>query len=379
MPPSDPFLHNCLLFTRMLRRAGLPLGLDQVQEFLAALEWIDIGSREQVHAAARSLLVRSHAHLRLFDTLFARFWRRVADEDGRARQRMPRAPRHRPRSEPFTVATYLAVKARLGDPEIDIRDRSGTTSSAEVLQRKAFSEMTPEELEQIKRLIQRLRWRVSERRSRRRIATRDGEALHMRRTLRAAARTGGVPLRLVWQRRKVKPRPIVLIADVSGSMEKYARLLLQFFYSVAQSMQQVECFVFGTRLTRITHALRLRNIDRAIDEAVHEVADWAGGTRIGASLHSFNRQWARRVLGHGAVVLIISDGCEGGDPALLARELRFVQHRCHRLIWLNPLLGHPSYQPLVSGMQAALKHIDDFLSIRSFHSLTALAEHLEAI
>jgi uncharacterized protein with von Willebrand factor type A (vWA) domain len=159
-------------------------------------------------------------------------------------------------------------------------------------------------------------------------------------------------------------------------MEKYARLLLQFLYSATHGLRRVECFVFGTRLTRITPQLQLRNIDRSVDQAAREVVDWAGGTRIGESLQFFNRRWGRRAIGRGAVVLLISDGWDQGQPLLLARELRFLQHRCHRLIWLNPLAGRTTYQPLVGGMQAALKYIDDFLPIDNFQRLAELAERL---
>ncbi len=273
----------------------------------------------------------------------------------------------------------MAYKARLGDQEIDVADRAGTASDLEALRAKEFSQMAPEELEQIKRLMLQLRWRVSMRTTRRRTPDRRGRQLDLRALVRAAARHGGVPMRLAWQRRKRKPRPLVIIADISGSMEKYARLLLQFLYSVSQSLQRVECFVFGTRLTRITGQLQLRNIDQAIDQAARQVADWAGGTRIGASLAQFNRQWARRVLGRGALVLLISDGWEQGDPAELVRALRFLQHRSHRLIWLNPLSGRATYRPAVGGMRAALEHIDDFLPIHNFQSLAALAERLQAL
>jgi uncharacterized protein with von Willebrand factor type A (vWA) domain len=162
-------------------------------------------------------------------------------------------------------------------------------------------------------------------------------------------------------------------------MEKYARLMLQFFYSVSHSLKDVESFVFGTRLTRITGQLKLKNIDRAIDDAAAEVIDWSGGTRIGESLHLFNQQWSRRVLRRGALVLIISDGWERGDVSLLEKEMRYLQHRCHRLIWLNPLLGRDNYKPLVEGMAAAVPYIDDFLPIHNLQSLTALAEHLAAL
>jgi uncharacterized protein with von Willebrand factor type A (vWA) domain len=220
---------------------------------------------------------------------------------------------------------------------------------------------------------------VSRRVTRRRAPRRRGESLLMRRVVREAARHGGVPLRLPRQERKRKPRPLVVIADISGSMEKYSRLLLQLCYSLARRLSRVECFVFGTRLTRITPQLRLRNVDRAIEQAAREVVDWGGGTRIGASLRSFNRRWARRVLGRGAVVLVVSDGWEHGDAAPLAREVQALQRRSHRLIWLNPLAGREGYRPIAGGMAAAARHIDDLLPIHNLQSLEQLAERLAAL
>lgn len=372
---DQAFLDNCVLFTRLLRHAGLPIRLDQVIELSGALEWIDLSSRDQVYHTARSLLVRRHEHLRLFDAIFNRFWRSLSD-DAAPLRRMPRAPRHKQHTQPFTIVTYMAYKARQHDPEVDVIDKTWTASAVELLQRKDFSTMTPEELEQIKRLMQRMQWRISMRETRRRTPDRRGGLLHMRAIIRDAAQHGGVPLRLFRQRRKSKQRPLVVIVDISGSMEKYARLLLQFLYSATQSLKQTECFVFGTRLTRITGQLKIRNIDQALDQAAREVVDWAGGTRIGASLHDFNRRWARRVLGRGAIVLVISDGWEQGDSALLRREMEQLQHRCHRLIWLNPLLGRSDYQPAVGGMQAALAHVDDFLPMHNFQSLTELVQRL---
>ncbi len=376
---SRAFLYNCIVFTRLLRLAGIPIGLDQVLAFTHALELIDLREREQVYYAARSLLICRHEHLRLFDAMFNRFWRRIYTDAPPTQRTMPRAPRHRPREQPFTIVTYMAYKARLADPEVDVADKSGTASDAELLQRKEFSEMTPEELAQVKQLIAQLRWRISQRETRRREHDQRGELLHMRAVLQDAARHGGVPLRLFWQHRTQRERPLVIIADISGSMEKYARLLLQFLYSATHSLRRVECFVFATRLTRITGQLQLRNIDQAVDGATREVVDWAGGTRIGASLHRFNRHWARRVLGRGAVVLLISDGWEQGDPAQLGRELAWLRRRCHRLIWLNPLAGRATYQARVGGMQAALKEVDDFLPIHNFQSLHTLAQRLGAL
>ena len=203
--------------------------------------------------------------------------------------------------------------------------------------------------------------------------------LHLRRILRDAAKHDGTPLKLRRLRPKIKQRPIVLLADISGSMDKYSRLLLHFFYAAVQGLEEVECFVFGTRLTRITQHLRVRNVEIAVEQAAREILDWAGGTRIGDSLAAFNRQWSRRVLRRGAVVIVASDGWERGDAGRLRREMRYLNHRCHRLIWLNPHLGHPEYQPLVEGMAAALPYVDDFLPVHNLRSLRDFAAALESL
>lgn len=372
---TAPFLENILLFPRILRRAGLPISPEQSLDFAQALTLVEVGDREQVYHAARSLLVTRREHLDLFTLLFNRFWRTLNSHTP-SRQTMPRAPRHRRREQTIPLLTLLAQKAGRNLPEIDVADKTGTYSPAEQLQHKDFSQMSAEELANVKRLIQEMRWPAMQRRTRRRVPGRQGQILDVRRVLRSATKYGGVPLNLSWQQRKVKQRPLVLLADISGSMDKYARLVLQFFYSASHSFKEVECFVFGTRLTRITAQLRLKNIDLAIQEAAGEVQDWAGGTRIGDSLHTFNQRWARRVLHRGAVVIVVSDGWDRGEPGRLRREMRYLQHRCHRLIWLNPLMGKPTYQPLVEGMAAARPYIDDFLPIHNLQSLTALAERL---
>lgn len=369
------FIQNALLFTRTLRRAGLPVSLEQTIDFTRALTLVNIGSREQVYHTARCLLLTNEENGRLFDIIFNRFWR--TQPENAPAQKAPIAPRHLPKQrEPFNVMTYMAYKVRQSDPDVDVTDKSQTYSHAELLQHKQFSQMSPEELETIKRLMQEMKWQMALRQTRRRVIDRKGHALHLRGVLRSAAKMGGVPVQLAWQRKKVKKRPIILIADISGSMERYARLVLQFFYSVSHSLKEVECFVFATRLTRITADLRLKNIDRAIDEATRVVADWAGGTRIGDSLRTFNQQWSRRVLRRGAIVLLISDGWERGDVTVLKNEMRYLNGRCHRLIWLNPLSGQASYQPTVEGMAAALPYIDDFLPIHNLQSLTELSQHL---
>jgi uncharacterized protein len=380
MTNNSYLLDNIILFIHLLRKAGLPVSSEQLMDVARALTLVDIGSREQVYHAARSLLISRHEHLRLFDVLFNRFWRKQIDANANGHaQPAPHAPRHkRPEHRPLLM-TYMARKAQENEPEIEVADKAGTFSNIEILQRKDFSTMTDEELDSVKRLMQSLRWQVSLRQTRRFVADTKGQRLHLRRVLANAVKHGGVPLKLAWQSRKIKQRPLVLIADISGSMEKYARLVLQFFYCIAHSLKNVECFVFGTRLTRITHALKLKNIDRAIDEAAREVVDWSGGTRIGESLQQFNRQWSRRVLRRGAIALIVSDGWERGDVQELKQAMRYLQLRCHRLIWLNPLSGKSTYQPLVEGMQAALQHVDDFLPIHNLQSLSGLAYHLQQI
>jgi len=381
MMHSEPsqFLKNVLLFPRMLRQAGLPTSPEQTMAFVQGLALVDIGSREQVYHAARSLLVTRKEQLRLFETIFNRFWRVQQRGEWPDHGDWQSSKQRRPRQRPFNIVSYMAHKARAGDEEVEVVDKAGTFSSLEILQRKAFAEMSPEELEAVKRLMREMRWQVSLRQTRRHVAASRGRKMHLRRVLRAATKYGGVPLELAWQERKIKQRPLVVIADISGSMETYARIMLQFAYSVSHSLKDVECFVFGTRLTRVTGHLKLKNIDRAIGDAAREVLDWSGGTRIGESLRAFNRRWSRRVLRRGAVVLIISDGWERGDVELLESEMRYLQHRSHRIIWLNPLSGKEGYEPRVEGMAAALPYVDDFLPIHNLQSLTALSRRLASL
>lgn len=371
------FLTNLLVFPRMLRSAGMPVSPEQAMDFARGLSLVNIGSRQEVYHAARSLLVTRKEQLTLFETVFNRFWR--AHTRGEWPDPKPPQREDRPRREPFDVVSYMAHKEGQAQRTVDVVDKSGAFSASERLQRKDFARMTDEELDAVKRLIRQMRWQVSLRQTRRRVAARKGRILHLRRVLRSATKFGGTPLALAWQDRKIKQRPLVLIADISGSMEKYARIMLQFAYSVSHSLQDVEIFLFGTRLTRVTPQLKLKNIDRAIDDAAREVVDWSGGTRIGQSLHAFNHRWSRRVLRRGAIVLIISDGWERGDVSQLRKEMRYLQHRCHRLIWLNPLSGKQAYEPRVEGMAAALPFVDDFLPIDNLQSLHALSRHLSAL
>jgi uncharacterized protein with von Willebrand factor type A (vWA) domain len=228
-----------------------------------------------------------------------------------------------------------------------------------------------------------LTWDLGKRRTRRRAPGKSGP-LDLRRTMRQSLKYGGEFLELAHRSPKDKPRSLVLICDVSGSMERYTRMLLQFIHTLAggvgaNGFDKLEAFLFATQLTRITRHLKYRSIDQAIDEVSKSVPDWAGGTRIGDAVKTFNYQWLRRVLRGQAVVLIISDGWDRGDPELLAKETSRLQRSCHRLVWLNPLLGSPSYQPLTQGMKAALPFVDDFLPVHNLDSLESLAQHLSSL
>ena len=253
-----------------------------------------------------------------------------------------------------------------------------TYSDREVLRHRDFARMTAEELRQAREFIGQLDFSLGSRRSRR-LVPGEGRRLDTRRLLRSSLKTGGEVARLPWRVRRHKPRPLVLICDISGSMERYTRLLLHFCHTLAGELNRIESFVFSTRLTRITRALRLRSVDRALRELGTSVNDWAGGTQIGLALKTFNFHWSRRVLGGGAVVLLISDGWDRGDSQLLARETARLQRSCYRLIWLNPLLGGPQYEPLTQGARAMLPHVDDFLSVRTLASLEKLGQVLSRL
>ena len=372
-------LDNLLLLPHMLRKAGIPVAVGQSAEYVEAVGLVDISVRDQVYHASRSILVTQYEQLRLFDTIFNRFWEFV----GAPQRLRGQEPRTRPKSvqprKRMNVVELMTQRAHQATEEIEVADKAETYSYAELLQTKDFAAMDADELQTVRQLIQEMNWPISQRKTRRVVSHPLGNQLDRRRILRSAMKHDGVPIKLSYQIRKIKQRPIVLLADISSSMEKYARLALQFFYGVTQRLTGVESFVFGTRLTRLTPQLRSKNIDVAIDAAAHHVIDWSGGTRIGESLHEFNRRWSRRVVRRGALVIIVSDGWERGDVGLLKQEMRYLQHRCHRLIWLNPLSGQQTYEPRVEGMAASLKYVDDFMPIHNLQSLAEFSDHLAEI
>lgn len=364
-------------FARALRAAGIGVGSGQVEAFARAFEWLDPCSRSSVRDAARATMLCRHEDAALFERVFEAFWL-GADPRRGAAAKMPLAPRHRAQERP-ALAMLLSERARADDPERTVRDRSLAQGQDEVLGRKDFSLMTPLELDAIRRLFAQRRWQLTLRVTRRKVAHGAGEELDLRRLCARAARTGGVALKLPRRTAKIKQRPLVILADISGSMELYTRVLLQFMHVLRRRLADVETFVFATRLTRITAELSLENVDHALDQVAASVVDFASGTRIADSLHAFNTQWAGRLLGRGAVVIVMSDGWERGSAEQLNQEMRRLRQRCYRLVWLNPRLGRTDYLPRVEGMAAALAHVDDFLSCHDMQSLEVVARHLEAL
>ena len=384
---SGSLLHNILMFGRLLRAIGLDLDTRGVSDFVRSLDWIQISRRREFYYAARCLYVSRREDLALFDEAFDWFWQLRVGRDKemqldvrRLEDRLRLSVDRSELSKDFRLEKVN--QGKLGEPEDgqpQVKHATFTYSPNEMLRRKDFGELSEDELREVKQLMAKLAWRLGERRSRR---WRPGKArqVDFRRTLRRNMRNEGELLELARRQLKMRPRPLVVIADISGSMERYTRLLLHFIYALRISLDSgVEAFVFGTRLTRITRRLRSRDVEGTLKEIARSVPDWSGGTRIGQALKTFNYEWTRRVLGHRAVVLLISDGWDRGDIGLLRREMARLQRSCHRLIWLNPLLGSAEYEPLTRGIQAALPYVDDFLPVHNLASLEELADQLERL
>ena len=378
-------LPNLLMFGEVLRRLGLEVGSANMLDLVRATEFVPIGgNRNDFRLAARALLVHRRSDLPIFDEAFQVFWRGPAhgrsmrDLRSMGEERRYRAPRVVPHREDTSDGPPDGRESEDAENRQPVIDLQRSFSAREVLRQRDFAEFTPAEVGAARSLMSELAWDLGRRRTRR-LAWGNGADIDLRRSMRRSLQHGGEMLELSRRQRKTKPRPLILICDVSGSMERYTRMLLHFVHTVAVSGQQLEAFLFATRLTRITRHLAHRGVDQAVAEVARAVPDWAGGTRIGEAIKSFNYLWARRVLRGGAVVLVISDGWDRGEPDLLSREMARLQRSCDRLIWLNPLLGSPTYQPLTRGMQAALPFIDDFLPAHNLHSLQELAKHLNSL
>ncbi len=373
-------LRNLVLFGRVLRNAGVEVAPGQLKELARALAFIDIGNRIDFYAAARAILVHRREDIEKFDRAFGLFWRRrdyesfeeIVNGLGRPQARTP---------QNRILRSSRNHDASPGEPDDAGRvklELRFTYSSEERLRYKDFAEFSREELEEAKRLIQHMPWTMGTRPSRRSLPG-GRDYFDARAVMRRYIRSGGDLLEFEWRQKKDKPRQLVALCDISGSMETYTRVLLHFLHSMKMARTDVEAFVFATRLTRITRQLRLRDVDAALQNVSATVADWSGGTRIGEAIKTFNFVWSRRVLRPGAVMLIISDGWDRGEPELLGREMARLERNVYRIIWLNPLAASPGYEPLTRGLQAALPFVDDFLPAHNLVSLEQLFELLHGL
>jgi len=381
-------LRNIGLFGRLLRVGSLDVTPTQLRDWVAALELVDLARKSDVKAAARAVLVSRRRDLPWFDKAFELFWQARDPRELEQLELGLMIQRRTERTKRAAIQKLALNDSDAGDDRADDRDRTARAqlySAREALRQKDFAQLEGEELDEIKRLMATMRWRLETRRTRRLRPDRHGHRLDLRRTLRRSLTQGGEMVDLVHRGRKHRRRPLVLLCDISGSMEPYSRLLLHFIYAVSHprsadpGVSRVEAFAFGTRLTRLTQELAERDVDRALQAAAHRIEDWGGGTRTGDALRAFNFTWSRRLLGQGAAVLIISDGWDRGDTDLLGKEMERLHRSCHRLIWLNPLLGSPDYQPLTRGIVAALPHVDDFLPVHNLASLEQLGDLLASL
>ncbi|MBV9789816.1 MAG: VWA domain-containing protein [Chloroflexi bacterium] len=369
-------LDHLLAFGRLLRQFGVAINPGQMLDLLAALEHVEIGRREDVYLTCRTILIRRREDLPLFDEAWQFFWASqrqgqpggIALPDNRVQEVL--IPRRLQRDRPDRARD----KERPAEEQQEIEVQM-SYSRSEQLRQKDFAQFTGDEMDQARLLIAQIAYRMAERPVRRWTSGK-GRRIDTRRTLRQTLHSGGEALTLWHKTRRLKQRPLVVLCDISGSMDRYSRILLQFVHTISAGLRDVETFVFGTRLTRITRMLEHKDIDEAVREVGSAVQDWNGGTRIGDAIKEFNFKWGRRVLGRGAIVLLISDGWDRGDPELLGHEIARLQRTSYRLIWLNPLLGMPGYQPLTRGLQAALPHVDDFLPVHNLQSLEQLGAKL---
>ena len=400
MERSDPltslsggaFFWNAMLFTRALRAAGISTDIGGAIDYSRALTLIDIGDREQVRAAGLALFVRRRDEVPVYDEVFARFWDRhelaIAGIDFEL-EILAEAGQHEQPAlarDEEGLGVDAAAAGLLSDDDasadaspLEAHDHAGSTSwnERERLLHKPFERMSPDELRDAERLVDGVRPRLEMRRARRQELHRHGRLVAARQMLRLNLQSGGDLVEWLWRRPLLRPRSITVICDISGSMERHARLLIRFAMALQRlSAVRTEAFVFGTRLTRITRELAGRDPDAALARVSEAVSDWSGGTRIGESLREFNVTWARRVLRSSGVVIIVSDGWDRGDPGLVRTEMARLQRSCHRLIWLDPLAGSEHYQPLAGGMAAAFPFIDDLVAVNDLASLQRLGELL---
>jgi hypothetical protein len=370
---------NVIGFARALRAAGLPVGPGAVIDAMNALQVIEIGQRADVFTTLESIFVKRHEHALIFAQAFDLFFR--ASEEWKSMLDSVPLPDHAKKKPPPAsrrVQEALAQPASSDVQEVEQQDLRLSVSDKEVLQKKDFAQMSAAEIAEVTRAIANMRLPQAQLHTRRYQPDARGLRLDMRRTLRASLRTGGEIIDIHRLGRIDKPAPIVALLDISGSMSEYTRLFLHFLHAITDARKRVSVFLFGTRLTNVTRALRQRDPDEALASCSSSVEDWAGGTRIAVSLHNFNKLWARRVLGQGAIVLLISDGLEREADDRLAFEMDRLHRSCRRLIWLNPLLRYSGFEAKAQGIKMMLPHVDEFRPVHNLSSIEGLISALSS-
>ena len=379
---SGRLAENILYFARALREAGLPVGPGSVLDALRAVEAAGIGDRADFYATLHAIFVRKHEHTILFDQAFRIFWRRKGFLEKLIAMMSPQAnPTNQKKQKAEAGANRVAdalfknpADQQKAAPSLDL-DARFTMSAAEVLQTKDFAQMTAAEIARARELIARLTLPRDLTPTRRHFASAHGRKVDPRRSFRRTLRNGGAIIDLAFRAPALRHPPIVALCDISGSMSDYTRVFLHFLHALGEQ-RRVTTFLFGTRLTNVTRALRARDVDEALELCSGQVKDWAGGTRIASSLHRFNREWSRRVLGQGAVVLLFTDGLERDGAENLAREMELLRKSCRRLIWVNPLLRYGEFQAKALGIRAMLPFVDEF---RPIHNLASMADLCRAL
>jgi uncharacterized protein len=389
-PPAGRLAENILYFARALRAAGLPVGPGAVLNALAAVEAAGVGQKHDFYWTLHAVFVKKHEHSILFDQAFRLFFRKRGYLEKMMAAMLPTAPGAEQKPAPGAArvaeALFEGLKKKQDDArEIEI-DRRLTVSDREVLQRKDFAQMSAEEIVRAKEAIRHMVLALDAVRVRRLGPDPRGRLVDMRATLRASLKAGGGLIDLKYRGPKTRLPPIVALLDISGSMGEYTRLFLHFLHTVTDARKRVHSFLFGTRLTNVTRALKAKDPDEALAACSASVADWSGGTRIATSLAAFNKRWARRVLGGGAIVLLITDGLERDPPpyphagegreGALAFEIDRLHRSCRRLIWLNPLLRFDGFEAKARGVQAMLPHVDEFRPVHNLDSMEALCRAL---
>jgi uncharacterized protein with von Willebrand factor type A (vWA) domain len=382
MPVSQGRLsENILYFARALRAAGIPVGPGAVLDALEALSVANVGTRDDFYWTLHAVFVKRHEHTILFDQAFRIFFRKRGYIEKMIASMLPEIAPGSPKAPPpgaqrIQEALFSGLNERdQSKSEVEV-DARLTVSDQEILQKKDFAQMSAAEIAAAKEAIARLTLPLDEVRTRRLAPNRHGHIIDVRRTLRASMKAGGALIDLKYLGPRVKEPPIVALLDISGSMSEYTRLFLHFLHAVTDARKRVTTFLFGTRLTNVTRAIRQRDPDEALAACSANVADWSGGTRIATSLHTFNKQWARRVLTQGAVILLITDGLERDADDTLAFEIDRLHRSCRRLIWLNPLLRFHGFEARAKGVQTMLPHVDELRPIHNLESMTDLVRAL---